>query len=64
MDRHGERSAQGLDRGGHTDFIGKIVVRYTFEPVESGTKYTRTLRNPDRPSEPGPEQVARMDEEA
>ena len=47
-----------------TDFIGKIVVRYTFEPVESGTKYTRTLRNPDRPSEPGPEQVARMDEEA
>ena len=47
-----------------TDFIGKIVVRYTFEPVGSGTKYTRTLRNPDRPSEPSPEQVARMDEEA
>jgi hypothetical protein len=30
----------------------------------NGTKYTRTLRNPDRPSEPSPEQVARMDEEA
>jgi len=47
-----------------TDFIGKIVVRYTFEPVGSATRYTRTLRNPDRPSEPSPEQVARMDEEA
>jgi hypothetical protein len=47
-----------------TDFIGKIVVRYTFEAVGSGTKYTRTLRNPDRPSEPSPEQLARMDEEA
>jgi hypothetical protein len=47
-----------------TDFIGRIVVRYTFEPVGSGTRYTRTLRNPDRPSEPGPEQVTRMDEEA
>ncbi len=47
-----------------TDFIGRIVVRYTFEPVGSGTKYTRTLRNPDRPSAPSPEQVARMDEDA
>ncbi|HSS05305.1 MAG TPA: SRPBCC family protein [Solirubrobacterales bacterium] len=47
-----------------TDFIGKIVVRYTFGPAGSGTKYTRTLRNPDRPSEPSPEQIARMDEEA
>ena len=47
-----------------TDFIGKIVVRYTFEATANGTKYTRTLRNPDRPSEPSPEQIARMDEEA
>ena len=47
-----------------TDFIGKIVVHYTFERVENGTKYTRTLRNPDRPSAPSPEQIARMDEEA
>ncbi len=47
-----------------TDFIGKIVVRYTFEPVEYGTRYTRTLRNPDRPSEPSAEQVTQMDEEA
>ena len=47
-----------------TDFIGKIVVRYTFEAMANGTKYTRTLRNPDRPLEPSPEQVARMDEEA
>jgi uncharacterized protein YndB with AHSA1/START domain len=47
-----------------TDFIGKIVVRYTFEAVAGGTKYTRTLRNPDRPLKPSPEQIARMDEEA
>ena len=27
-------------------------------------RYTRILRNPDRPSEPSAEQIARMDEEA
>jgi hypothetical protein len=47
-----------------TDFIGKIVIRYTFEATAGGTRYTRTLCNPDRPSEPSPEQVARMDAEA
>ena len=47
-----------------TDFIGKIVIRYTFEAVAGGTKYTRILHNPDRPSEPSSEQIARMDEEA
>jgi len=47
-----------------TDFIGRIVIRYMFEATANGTKYTRTLRNPDRPSEPSPEQIARMDEEA
>ena len=47
-----------------TDFIGKIVVRYAFEATANGTKYTRTLCNPGRPSEPSPEQLARMDEEA
>jgi uncharacterized protein YndB with AHSA1/START domain len=47
-----------------TDFIRKIVIRYTFEAVAGGTKYTRILRNSDRPSEPSPEQIARMDEEA
>ncbi|KRR24606.1 SRPBCC family protein [Bradyrhizobium retamae] len=47
-----------------TDFIGKIVIRYTFEATAAGTKYTRTLCNPDRPSEPSPAQIARMDEEA
>ena len=30
----------------------------------SSTKYTRTLHNPDRPSEPSLDQIARMDEEA
>ena len=39
-------------------------MRYTFEATANGTKYTRTLRNPDRPSEPSPEQLDRMDEEA
>ena len=31
-----------------TAFIGKIVCRYDAEPVEGGTKYTRTIRNPAR----------------
>ena len=47
-----------------TDFIGKIVVRYTFEATTGGTKYARTLRSPDRPSGPAPSRSARMDEEA
>ena len=47
-----------------TDFIGPIVVRYTFERVGDVTKYTRHLRNPVRPSAPSDEQLERMDEEA
>ena len=30
-----------------TDFIGKIVIRYAFEAVAGGTKYTRILHNPE-----------------
>ena len=47
-----------------TDFIGKIIIRYTFEAAAKGTSYTRILRNPDRPAEPSLEQIARMDSEA
>ena len=47
-----------------TDFIGPIVIRYTFERVGGVTKYTRHLRNPARPAAPSEEQLQRMDEEA
>jgi uncharacterized protein YndB with AHSA1/START domain len=47
-----------------TDFIGPIMIRYTFERVGDLTKYTRHLTNPRRPSAPSAEQVQRMDEEA
>jgi uncharacterized protein YndB with AHSA1/START domain len=47
-----------------TDFIGPIVIRYTFEREEGGTRYTRQLSNPKRPSEPTEDQLKRMDEEA
>jgi len=47
-----------------TDFIGPIVIRYTFERTGDVTKYTRHLRNPARPSAPSEEQLQRMDEEA
>ena len=47
-----------------TDFIGPIVIRYTFEREGGVTKYTRHLSNPRRPTAPSDEQVQRMDEEA
>jgi hypothetical protein len=47
-----------------TDFIGPIMVRYTFERIGDVTRYTRCLRNPARQAVPSTEQVARMDEEA
>jgi hypothetical protein len=47
-----------------TDFIGPIVIRYTFEKEGNGTRYTRQLSNPKRPSDPTEEQLKRMDEEA
>ena len=33
-----------------TAFIGRIVARYDVEVVDGKTKYTRTIRNPARPS--------------
>lgn len=47
-----------------TDFIGPIVVRYTFERSGDATRYTRHLRNPRRPSAASAEQIQRVDEEA
>jgi uncharacterized protein YndB with AHSA1/START domain len=47
-----------------TDFIGPIVIRYTFEPSGSMTRYKRQLSNPSRPSPPTEKQIGRIDEEA
>lgn len=47
-----------------TDFIGPIIIRYTFECFGHVTRYTRHLRNPVRPSAPSVAQLQRMDEEA
>ena len=47
-----------------TDFIGRIVIRYTFEAVEAAPGIRGHCAIPIGPSEPSPEQVARMDEEA
>ena len=47
-----------------TDFIGPIIVRYTFERVGDATRYTRHLNNPSRPSAASAEQIQRVDEEA
>lgn len=47
-----------------TDFIGPIIIRYTFSAEEHGTRYTRELTNPDRPEPPTQAQLDRIDEEA
>ncbi len=47
-----------------TDFIGPIVIRYTFANEAGRTRYTRELTNPDRPTAPSEDQLKRMDDEA
>jgi hypothetical protein len=47
-----------------TDFIGRIVVRYDVEPVDGGTRFTRTMINPARPKPPTESMIRRMDDEA
>jgi uncharacterized protein YndB with AHSA1/START domain len=47
-----------------TAFIGPIVVQYDFEPSGSATRFIRTIRNPQRPKAPTPDQIQRLDEEA
>ncbi|NEW98070.1 SRPBCC family protein [Rhodopseudomonas sp. BR0G17] len=47
-----------------TSFMGPVVVHYTFEAVDGGTRFTRILRNPARPKPPTPEMVERVSAEA
>ena len=47
-----------------TTFIGPVVVQYSLEPVDGGTRFTRTVRNPQRPRAATDDQVRRIDEEA
>ena len=47
-----------------TSFIGPVVVHYTLEPAEGGTRFTRIVRNPQRPRAATEDQVRRIDEEA
>ncbi|MCA0304586.1 MAG: SRPBCC family protein [Proteobacteria bacterium] len=48
----------------NTSFIGPVVVHYSLEPVEGGTRFTRIVRNPQRPRAATEDQVRRIDEEA
>lgn len=47
-----------------TSFLGPIVVQYNCDDVSGGTRFTRTVRNPQRPKQATEDQVRRMDEEA
>lgn len=47
-----------------TEFTGPIIVEYTCEAVDGGTRYTRLVRNPERPKAPTAEMIARIDAEA
>ncbi len=47
-----------------TGFTGPIIVEYTCEAVDGGTRYTRLVRNPARPKAPTGEMIARIDAEA
>jgi uncharacterized protein YndB with AHSA1/START domain len=48
----------------HTSFIGLVVVQYNFEPVGGGTRFIRTVRNPQRPKAATEDQIRSFDEEA
>jgi uncharacterized protein YndB with AHSA1/START domain len=45
-------------------FLGPIVVQYNLEMTANGTRFIRTVRNPQRPKQPTADQVQRMDQEA
>lgn len=47
-----------------TAFIGPIVVQYDCEPSGNATRFIRTVRNPQRPKAPTPDQIQRLDDEA
>jgi uncharacterized protein YndB with AHSA1/START domain len=46
-----------------TEIVGPMVIRYCLEPEGDGTRIIHHVTNPRRPSEPGLEQVRRVDEE-
>jgi uncharacterized protein YndB with AHSA1/START domain len=48
----------------NTTFIGPVVVHYSLEPADHGTRFTRIVRNPQRPRAATEDQVRRIDEEA
>ena len=48
----------------NTSFIGLVVVQYNFEPVSGGTRFIRTVRNPQRPKAATEDQLRSFDEEA
>jgi uncharacterized protein YndB with AHSA1/START domain len=45
-------------------FLGPVVVQYNCETIDAGTRFIRTLRNPQRPKAATDDQVRRTDEEA
>lgn len=47
-----------------TPFTGLIVAQYNCEPVDGGTQFIRTLRNPARPKPPTEAMIVRMNDEA
>jgi uncharacterized protein YndB with AHSA1/START domain len=47
-----------------TQFTGLIVVQYDLEASGTGTRFTRTVRNPQRPKAVSAEQLGNFDTEA
>jgi hypothetical protein len=47
-----------------TDFLGPIVIRYCLAQEGAATRCIEHLSNPRRPSEPSPDQLKRIDDEA
>lgn len=45
-------------------FLGPIIVSYTFEAIDGGTRYRRTVSNPARPKPPTADMIAGVDAEA
>lgn len=48
----------------HAGFMGPVLVEYTIEDAAGGVRFTRTVRNPQRPKPATDDQTARFDAEA
>jgi len=46
-----------------TDLVGPIVIRYCLEEQGDATQCIHHVSNPQRPSEPSPDQIRRIDED-